>query len=312
MNIDLIPELGKNSPICNAALEDKLIIFYGAGISHLWGCERWQSLCLRVVDAFHEKELISYKDAAALKESFVGQPRKLLTILKQKDNNEYVIQMKRFLKYEEPRKAKCPDLFKRLRDIGSTFITTNIDKCFLDEFPEADVLYGRKINGSSIKKDKLIMLHGHEDYPDSWIMTIDEYINHYDASKSPNIKDFLCSLFNSDDKKVVVFIGYGLGELEILDYLHFKIGITEQQRLVERLFLLRPYFLNDNSFADLEQIYFRSFGNSVQIIPYGINESGFRQIYHVLCSWAEFMRNLKSEAPDGVFLKNLKLLEDNL
>ena len=92
MSIEEIPDPKNYSEIYTAFKNDKLVVFVGAGISHLWGCERWENLSKKLIDEFHEKEEFNYRTCEILKDKFQNNPRKLLTIAQQKNQELYIIQ----------------------------------------------------------------------------------------------------------------------------------------------------------------------------------------------------------------------------
>jgi hypothetical protein len=62
------------------------------------------------------------------------------------------------------------------------------------------------------KGNKVFHLHGCIDDQEKMIITMQDYLRHYSETK---IKNFLNTLFT---KKTVLFLGYGFGETEILEY----------------------------------------------------------------------------------------------
>jgi flagellar biosynthesis regulator FlbT len=101
-------------------------------------------------------------------------------------------------------------------------------------------------------------------------------------------------------------MGYGMGDLEIIDYAIEKFGKARKEELYRRLYIFLPFYQTDEQIAEAEQLYFNEI--KMQIIPYAIDENGYSQIYHVLAEWKEFMTAEK----DSEFLRNLKLIERNL
>lgn len=59
----------------------------------------------------------------------------------------------------------------------------------------------------------VVNLHGCSNEPETMIVTTKDYLEHYDH---PNVQSFLEWLFR---KKVVLFLGYGLEEAEILEHI---------------------------------------------------------------------------------------------
>lgn len=301
MNIEPIPDIKNFPQIYDAFQNKKLVTFVGAGISSLWGCDRWEDLSNQIIDDFFEEDVFDYRTAELLKETFSKNPRKLLTITKNKNSALYKKKIRERLVVNQSKKNKLPNLFDNLRRMGNIFVTTNIDECFTEKFRLEEILWGNKIDDSKIEENRLFQLHGNFQSEDSWIMTLDEYIRHY---RSPNIKRFLEKIFGGD--YYIIFLGYGINELEIIDYTISKFDENRKSRISRNFFVLQPYFRSDQSMYELEQLYFDDI--KTHIIPYAIDSFGYKQIDEIIREWMTFVNNEQKNP----FMDDLKFIEENL
>ncbi len=141
-------------------------------------------------------------------------------------------------------------------------------------------------------------------------MTTQHYLRHYATGHSSNrstnanvVLSFLEFLFQS---KTVLFVGYGLAELEILEYIIGKahpMGAAGRTEI--RHFLLQGFFLHEQELANRLSTYYAEFG--IQLIPFLRDHKDWDQLIEVLDTYAQL-------APVGPILKvqRLKEMEDLL
>ena len=147
-----------------------------------------------------------------------------------------------------------PNLFKNLFELNAIYVTTNIDKHFSDLFEKACIHFDPNKYASSILKPKnIIHLHGVIDNEDSLVLTIDEYVGRYRDNNRH--KELLERIFVGDDQYCVLFVGYGADEMEIIDYMIEKYG-SKLQRFINRLYILLPFFQNEEQLLRYEKMYF--------------------------------------------------------
>ena len=112
-------------------------------------------------------------------------------------------------------------------------------------------------------------------------MTVDEYIDRY---QDKEFRSFLESAF-FDEKYCFLFVGYGVDEMEIIDFMiqKYSKGVKSLRGFLNRFYILLPFFHNEEPLFKYEQLYFDQINMSV--IPYSINSKGHDQIDEVLSSW---------------------------
>lgn len=122
----------------------------------------------------------------------------------------------------------------------------------------------------------MIHLHGAVSKPETMVVTTKEYLEHYDHE---NVQHFLRELFA---KKIVLFIGYGLEEAEILEHI-LRRGTVESTK-DRRRFALQGYFRSQEPlYKNLHQYYEKSFG--VHLIGFVRDHKDYAQQEAVLRDW---------------------------
>ena len=303
----MIPNMEVYPKIKEAAQNGKLVLFVGNGVSMLLGYPSWKEMGNRAIDALYDNKYIEYAEKAGLYEL---NPKIKLSIFchyyKKMHGNEKFFDA--LVKKQESKRAQensC--IYDALYSIGTVFITTNYDGC-LDEIAEKQMISfnagqeGNKLPSHSnvratatkiyYKKEDLtpskinmpgtiIHFHGSIKDKESMVLTTSDYLKHY---RDPYVIKFLSELFS---KKVVLFIGYGLKEEEIVEYVARKSESGQQEE--PRHFWLYPRLSKDNAiFKHLEQ-YFAEHCN-VKLIDFNIDKLGHEQLKEVICNWAEVLK----------------------
>ena len=77
-----------------------------------------------------------------------------------------------------------------------------------------EILLARTASQGELDRNgNVVHIHGCVDDPDSMVITTRDYLDHYSTTE---VQDFLRYLF---EKKTVLFLGYGLEEIEVLEYI---------------------------------------------------------------------------------------------
>jgi hypothetical protein len=149
------------------------------------------------------------------------------------------------------------------------------------------------------RPNTIFHLHGSLLDPGSMIVTTQHYIRHYanDRRAGPNSENnvitFLNFLFS---ERNVVFIGYGLEELEILEYIIGKARLLAGPRNTEmRHFLLQGYYSHEEELERSLANYYAECG--IELIPFLRDQKDWDQLIDVL---EEFARLAPASAPLNV------------
>lgn len=304
MTIDLVPEIKRYPHIYGAHKDGRLIVFIGAGCSSLWGCKRWKEMAVTLVDDCYKSAKIDYWARENLISKYGAAPRKLITIAKSLLGDEYLSSLKTTLAFTPGRKELFPQLFQNLFALNASFITTNIDDHFSSLFPQKDIHFDpQTFTSLSIKPKTIFHLHGIINNP-PLVMTIDEYIARYQNS---SFQAFLTEIF-LDKKNCFLFIGYGVDEMEIIDFMVEKYSKEDVlPDFMNRFYILLPFFKNEEPLLAYEQAYFDKINMSV--IPYAIDAKGYDQLYEIIAIWKE---ELTASRLGDDFYSNTQLIDRNL
>jgi hypothetical protein len=221
-------------------------------------------------------------------------------------------------------------LYEALSNLGKTFVTTNYDD-WLDIAISAPAPSASAENETAIpaigqkrtviykveeltpdnleRPNTVFHLHGSLLDPGGMIMTTQHYVRHYandrraDRPEGENkVLSFLGFLFA---EKNVLFVGYGLEELEILEYVIGKARLMGEPSNTEmRHFLLQGFFSQEQELARSLSNYYAECG--IELIPFLRDQKDWDQLIDVL---EEYARLAPAGAPLNVqVLKEMEAL----
>ena len=172
------------------------------------------------MEDLRKKEFLDYSEIQQLK---TLDAKKRLSIAELFARDEYNIrnEIKSYLSGA----SEANNIYKALNDIGSSCVTTNYDTLLSPRFNETKdgSATARPVKRLSDPEQFLpnwlsepgtvIHLHGSVESPETMIITAKDYLDHYDKE---NVRILLKHLFSNH---VVLFLGYGLEEAEILEHI---------------------------------------------------------------------------------------------
>ncbi len=268
--------------VADAANSGTLVMFVGAGISKLADLPTWEGFASKVLEQLVTAEIIDYRDEHQIKTS--GDARKWLSIASiiARDAKFSIDYQSIFASKETKSKV-----YQHLNKCKCAFVTTNYDKLIspdsLKSLPEKSWRHFKKddLKTTMLDSQSVVHLHGCIDDPDSMVITTKDYLNHYSRK---NIDVFLEHLFSN---KTVLFIGYGMAEIEILEYiLRFSTVRAKKQK---RIYILQGFFTSeDKLFARLKRFYEDSF--SATLIGFTRDKKSYKQQEEILETWLKQLR----------------------
>lgn len=284
MEIIGIPELP--AQIKRAAEIGELVVFIGAGMSYELGCSDWNGLANDLIKRCEntlgsDEPLLNNFEATQLINMLEqsSNSKKVITIcngiLSQNGNDKFFLEeMKKSLN-DDKVSSTNPKLktYRDLLNLNGIFVTTNADR-HIDQIFNPQNIIKKSFRGKTALVNKnLYKIHGSIDEPASLIFTVEQYFTRY---KDKEFIKFLESLF----AKTVLFVGYGLGEFELLEHMYKNITPSEN-----RYFYLGGYYTHEKRLCDFEQMYFDQM--KVKLIPYSKDKKGFKQLPIVIEKWVE-------------------------
>jgi hypothetical protein len=266
--------------IRNAVNNETLAVFIGAGVSRLVGCAGWDALAKNLINRCHTEGIIRYKEYDTL--SQIQDHKKTITICYHLFHNN----KRADVFYEEMNKSlregddiETPNIYDDIYKLRGLFVTTNADTHFDRLFNPPNILcHASDFTADRLDRTNLYHIHGSVMDRSSMIFTVSEYMRRY--TKEPEFKKFLGRIFR---EFTVLFLGYGVGEFEILDFI--LRGNPGNLSLAPRHFMLSPFYSGEDNILSYEQTYYSELG--INILGYEKDENGYEQLIEVIRRWNE-------------------------
>ncbi len=329
--IEAIPSLPEG--LKNAAKAGSLVPFIGAGVSAIAGCPLWDEFADASLKVFLKSGELNYSQYNQLTSSLSA--RQKLSIAIGLESSSTKIKFEEILEtkdLDENIKKKGNKIYSLLSDFSKVFITTNYDNWL--ERPIVESLSALSDESSPSEKPKLIrnclnhpdnfslndlhnegtviQVHGSVKDRKTMILTTADYLkrysNHRLQGRNTNVNRYLTFLENLFLRKNVIFIGYGLGDLEILEYvmqkglksMHEQTAISAFEQ-APRHYIVMPFYTHELVIMEnLKNYYYKEF--KVELIPFSIDEKGYDQLIDVV-------EYLSKEIPIGKLLASQNALE---
>jgi hypothetical protein len=329
MATDLVPIPKIPDGLREAALMGKLIPFIGAGASRLAGCPGWGDFADGALRQLIDKGKFTYSQFDQIKHLSARIKVSIATSVSAETKTpiDYDVLLHPTLR-EEHKKGRR--LYKSLFALGRIFVTTNYDRWLDDRIAEpspgatpAATPTTSPVSTSmqSIYRveeflpavltvpNTVIHLHGSVVDPNGMILTTKDYIRRYandrrtgDPALENRTLTFLEHLFQH---YTVLFVGYGLEELEILEYVILK--ARREGKVADneaRHYLLEGFFSNETTLLrSMEKYYLRECG--IELIPFLRDHKDRDQLLDVLEDFAQRM-----PASDPLVLQQAEELEN--
>lgn len=285
--------------IKDAAKHGELVIFVGAGASKLCGSPNWQEFANQIVSTLESAGKLSFLEAEQLRN--LGDARRTLSIavnLATESETKVPINYDKILHPSVP-KPEGVELYRLLAELRPVFVTTNYDKWLHDEpsldLPElgegkesepaaATSKRPRYYLTKDLTPDRLsergAVLHLHGCYvdPNSMVVSLRDYIKHY---ANPSVREFLAEMFRN---YTVLFVGYGLAELEVLEYIIRSNESLGTGKVEQRHFLLYPHRSTELTQTGFVERFFKD-QCGIQVIRYCIDARGYGELNDVFRAW---------------------------
>ncbi len=262
----------------------------------LCGSPDWNGFAAKVVKVLREKGVLNFLEEEQL--LLLRDPRRTLSIARRMADAAHIEIDFDGILHPTSQGKDGVELYKVLSEMRPVFVTTNYDKWLHLPRPKnavAAVTSGGAAGSAPSFEDpkyfraehltldrltergEVIHLHGAYNDPKSMIVSLSDYVEHYAKEK---VRTFLEAML---DTRTVVFVGYGLAELEILEYI-----VRRNRRASKdgepRHFLLYPHRSNEIKQTEyLKDFYRHECG--VEVIEYCIDDKGFSEVVDLLKFW---------------------------
>jgi len=276
--ISRIPDVPEE--IRDAVNSGTLAVFIGAGVSRLVGCEGWDQLANNLVRRCHREDIIIYKEYETL--SQIPDHKKTITICYNLFKNNHIAdvffeEMNSSLR--EGDDIETPNIYDDIYNLRGLFITTNADTHFDRLFYPPNILYrASDFRENRLDSTNLYHIHGSIRDRNSLIFTVPAYMRRY--TEDQEFKRFLERIFR---KYTVLFLGYGVGEFEILDFI--LRNNPRNPALAPRHFMLSAFYSGEDNILSYEQTYYNDLG--INVLGYEKDINGYGQLIEVIRYWNE-------------------------
>lgn len=259
-------------------LQNRSILFIGAGISKIAGCYDWSSVVRELINHPDIKIKIQTDniDGSKLsKDEWIEYC--LRTLQRVNKENEYWGILRKAIQWDVVlyQKNYLP-LVKNVKQIKPfpKVITTNIDDCLENTqlFNLSNIYYEPadfiivNFNGEAI-----FHIHGYRDDLKNALWTRSSYISRY---SDPTFKNFLLGVFSCHS---IIFLGYGLSEIEIKNII-FEANSRNNNSDIEHFALIPT---EDNlvlqDISVLKELY------KINVITYGTRD----ELHNFLTQWVD-------------------------
>ncbi|WP_189524537.1 MULTISPECIES: SIR2 family protein [unclassified Mesorhizobium] len=298
-----------------AAARGVLIPFIGAGASVLTGCPSWVKLADGALTQCIAANKFSYAQLAQIEHL---SPRIKLSIARGLEaEHQFKINYDNLINpavgYDNNELGHR--VYRSLSKLGETFVTTNYDAWLDIDIPDVKIstspvdkvqtttaarptkrraIYRvNEFTPANLNQPRTVFhLHGSLVDPKGMVVTTRDYITRYAndrADDDPELENrtltFLSHLFST---KTVLFVGYGLEDLEILEYVIQKARVPSPEGKPEaRHFMLQGFFSHQMELMRSLSSYYQQF--DIQLLPFQRDKKDWHQLIDVLEHFSEAM-----------------------
>lgn len=262
-----------------------MVFFIGAGVSRLMGVPGWDEFSDRLIIGAYK----NYKERQMILENISNSKEKITIAYRKYCNTnreqDFFNAFGRAFKVKKQR----TNIYQLLSKFHAIFLTTNADDLFEKELGSA--LCHSELELQIIKEENFIktnhLFYLHSKYQKGKgkkaleknrkiVFTASSYVEKYN---DPITINFLQTLF--DSTCVVVFVGYGLNEFELIDYIMTKTNKNPAE--YKNVYTLEGFFSNQDDIFQARKEYFSDLG--IDLLPYCLDEKGYETLYDVLGQW---------------------------
>ncbi|GLH65317.1 SIR2 family protein [Parageobacillus sp. G301] len=332
--------LTSSHPILKALKNGKLIIFVGAGMSVHLGMPSWREFALKYLEFIYKNKQMTLMDFKT-KESLKTEDTKKLLSICQYIAKKNLLEKELAEEYKSWFMTNKSDvlkgrLYEKLYRLNAIYLTTNYDNALdliAEDYNEpivSDNTNDSKTHDNGLKKvyydisefnkdilkpQNVIHVHGSIRDISTMVISYGDYIERYgrngkiDNRLSEIYSQFMSEIFNEKDY-VVLFIGYGLEEIEILQFLFEGTTKKDHRPHPNSRYLILPCYSDDYlKVSYLSDYYKHNF--SVNIIPCDISEKGYDILEDVIDHLLELSKGSYEEKNEVAELREgLKAIEE--
>lgn len=333
MKVHVPQELEVPEDIIGAAINGNLTFFIGNSLSRLYGYPSWDELANRMLGELAKHKIINYSILDILKTrpikekiSIADSYYKDKKLLKEKN-------LESILTYNNALTASVRDknlnVYKELVKCGLRFITTNydlmIDDALTSNWSDTRILGDMSLEGGSkdnvddiemeivkycifdhpddlvstsfLGENVLLHLHGSTQDEKKLVSSTSDYLKLYSDKK------FQEKLIDILENQIIVFIGYGLEELEVLELI-----FRSAKKSAKHFYLLLPVKSYEEPMLECLKKYWEE-QLGIKLLPFNIDERGYHAIKEIIEKWSSV---LYKNSNNSVRFRDMNFIDEKL
>lgn len=273
--------------ILQAVNEKRLVIFIGAGVSRLMGVSGWDDFSNRLV----QQAFPLYNEQTEILAEIKNSKEKIsIAYEKMHQDGRDEEFFKAFGEaLQGHNRSDNRDIYEKLKQLKTIYLTTNADALFEKHLGKdmchsnLDPIYLEERYDKG--RGHLFYLHGKytgdKKDNDNLVFTAAQYISKYNSEQ---MQTFLRKIFDEKNGYIIVFIGYGLNEFELIDYMMTKTGMGNRDpRKLNRIFLLEGFCSGKEILYKARKTYFEEL--NITLLPYCMDNNGYDALFDVVDGW---------------------------
>lgn len=308
--IPLLPPIPEELRL--AAKLGTLIPFVGAGVSQLGGCPGWDEFATSALRFFVTQGKLDFSQFEQLSRLPARTRLSIAVGLEQEHKTPIDFQQMLGAVRDKEKNAEGQRIYGHLARLAQTFITTNYDEwlelkvdqnlSLADEnsaisegMPSITRTPYYRVDqfDSNIlsQRDAVVHIHGSVVDRDSMVLTTSDYLERYASHRVAGERvvenPYLTFLGHAFRTKSILFVGYGLNELEILEYVIQKaVGVTRKKPanavvVPPRHFMLQGFLSSEIAVMhSLRDYYLREF--DIALLPFSRDQKNWAQLIDVV------------------------------
>jgi len=242
----------------------------------LLGCQSWDELNKTIIEECKIKGWISpqlYDEYLIDKDKKRVLQKCRIKFIKNNEEPRYFDLIRKSCKGKQEL-IENYNIYDELKQIPAKYASTNFDLLFANKFIDKYVIYkNNEFDPDMIKRGVLYQIHGSLKDNNSIVLTTLDYTTKYNIQ---NYLNFLKKFFNDN---LLLFIGYGLEEMEIL--IPFFNKVINKSCL--RSYLLQGYNKKRAVLLQDNKDYYACLG--VELIPFDCERLGYNLLFNIIGYW---------------------------
>ena len=261
-----------------AANRRNLVFFVGAGVSRLMGHDSWESFSRTLLQKANKKGKINFVELQQISK-IADNKMRVSVAFSLFDQEELYSEISDIFQYRDE-DTPGHRIIRSITELGVPIVTTNYDHN-IESINPYYISYRSPKECSktwSSNQPSVTHIHGSIELRGSIVATAADYIRHYNDEST---KELLDLIFSEDN--VVVFVGYGLAELELLEF------ILKKTSHENRYFSIHGILTTESKYNEVLENYFKEL--NIKLVKFNLDEKGYDELETTVHYWTDIIKN---------------------